>query len=343
MKKSYLSCAFALALLASCEVQETEETNLKSVDLVMERMVAVNFDEFPALTVGDKVNSRAEKSRISIARNAGTETPSDLQLQAAKINELLVPYGVQIEKMEYYTADEAGRTVFFSDTGNKQLSSDYVPNDPRQAIPGTAVPYVIDGTQLTTSSGFNSLGALNSVMSTWDAVTCSGGLELPLLGITGNDVGFVSNAFGFGGSEGFFPGIILQAGVLPQAFFEAIRPNGGGTSILGVTFTLTYLEDINADGVGDVAVKEIYYNDAFNWQDVVAAGFGVDFETVALHEVGHALSQAHFGKVSRTESNGKIHFSPRALMNAGYSGVNRVVEKTDEAGHCSNWGNWPNN
>jgi hypothetical protein len=259
------------------------------------------------------------------------------------LNEQLVPYGVQLDKMEYYTAEGAGQTVFFTDRGNKQLSSDYVPNDPRNALPGTDVPYLVDGTQLITSSGLNTLAPINEVMDTWSNVTCSGGLDLPNLGVTGDDIGFVSNFFfDYGGSDGFFPGIIVSAGVLPGAFFDEVAPDGG-SFILGVTFTLTWTEDINADGVGDVAIKEIYYNDAFNWQDRVATGQGVDFHTVALHETGHALSQAHFGKVSRTESNGKVHFSPRAVMNAGYSGTNRVIAKTDKAGHCSNWSNWPNN
>lgn len=41
----------------------------------------------------------------------------------------------------------------------------------------------------------------------------------------------------------------------------------GGAGILGVTFTYTWNEDINQNGKGDVAIKEIYMNDGFNWQD----------------------------------------------------------------------------
>ena len=301
-----------------------EQQEMKPSDL---KMVKVDIDGYSrSNAVGDKFKSS-----------------SDLQANVALLNEKLVEYGVQLTQMEYYSMDGSGQTVFFSDRGNKQLSSDYVPNDPRNALPGTSIPYLVDGTQLVTASGMNTLDPINTVMDTWNSVTCSKGLDIVGLGVTPFDIGFVSNFFfGFGGSDGFYPGIILQAGVLPRAFFDAIAP-GGGSGILGVTFTLTWTEDINADGVGDVAIKEIYYNDAFNWQDVVTTGSGVDFETVALHETGHALSQAHFGKVSRTDSNGKIHFSPRAVMNAGYSGVNRVIGATDRAGHCSNWGNWPNN
>ena len=59
-----------------------------------------------------------------------------------------------------------------------------------------------------------------------------------------------------------------------------------------------------------------------------------------LHEVGHGLSQGHFGKAFRNK-NGNLHFAPYALMNAGYTFGNRMVTETDEAGHCSNWASWP--
>ena len=66
-------------------------------------------------------------------------------------------------------------------------------------------------------------------------------------------------------------------------------------------------------------------------------------ETVALHETGHGLSQGHFGKAFVTNSNGKLHFAPLAVMNAGYTGVQQSLAGTDNWGHCSMWGSWPNN
>jgi hypothetical protein len=63
-------------------------------------------------------------------------------------------------------------------------------------------------------------------------------------------------------------------------------------------------------------------------------------ETVALHEAGHGLSQAHFGTVFQ-KNDGSIHASPRAVMNAFYLAPQRSLLGTDNAGHCSNWGNWP--
>ena len=95
-----------------------------------------------------------------------------------------------------------------------------------------------------------------------------------------------------------------------------------------------------------MAIKEIYINDNFNWQDapndeLFSGEF--DYETVVLHEAGHGLNQGHFGKAFRNNGNGKLKFSPHALMNAGYSVGRREISGTDNRGHCSIWGDWPNN
>lgn len=66
-------------------------------------------------------------------------------------------------------------------------------------------------------------------------------------------------------------------------------------------------------------------------------------ETVALQVGGHGLGQGHFGKLFRTEANEKFHFSPGAVMNAGYTGVQTTISQSDNGGHCSNWSEWPNN
>ncbi|MEK7829947.1 MAG: hypothetical protein AAB401_02620, partial [Acidobacteriota bacterium] len=97
--------------------------------------------------------------------------------------------------------------------------------------------------------------------------------------------------------------------------------------------------DIDNNGKLDTAFREILYNNAFTWR----INSNIDVETVALHEAGHGLSQAHFGTAFRTNSNGVLHFAPRAVMNAAYSGVQQHLAGTDNSGHCSIWAHWPNN
>lgn len=296
--------------------------------------------------IGTEYSDHLVRSDLISPRAGG----QSFEQMVAELNKSLAAEGLQLEKMELLGAETMGRVVFFSNKGSKQLSSDFVPNDPRN-LRGITVPYGYDGTELGTSSGMSeaeTANAINSAMSTWNAVTCSDGLELPSWGPSPFDVGYIQNLVGFGGSGGYYPGVLVHGGILPPAFFEALTP-GGGSGILGVTFTLIWANagvptDIDNNGKSDVAIKEMYYNDGFNWQDAPNDGPGnsiIDFETVVLHEAGHGLSQAHFGTAFGTPSNGVIHFSPYALMNAGYTQARRTIEGTDNAGHCENWGTWP--
>ena len=307
---------------------------------------------------------------------------NDFANRVAILNEALLEHGIQIEKMELYGAEGAGNTVFFKDVGNKQIGVENVPNDPRNWFNETnaplygndnwtdgTIPYWTDGSEQGTSSGTNldgttydgmtsdqTLSAIKSAMSTWGSVSCSDGLRIwdvytTTAGFddgvsTLGDAGFVQWLEGFGGFPGYAPGSILHGGNLPPAFFEAIGGPGGGNGILGVTFTFTWNLDINDNGIPDVAIKEIYINDNFNWQDapndeLFSGEF--DYETVVLHEAGHGLNQGHFGKAFRNNGNRKLKFSPQALMNAGYTVGRREINATDNAGHCSMWGDWPNN
>lgn len=52
--------------------------------------------------------------------------------------------------------------------------------------------------------------------------------------------------------------------------------------------------------------------------DIQHAGFR-DLETVAAHEVGHGLSQGHFGKVF-FDKKGNLKVAPHAVMNAVITG-----------------------
>ena len=97
--------------------------------------------------------------------------------------------------------------------------------------------------------------------------------------------------------------------------------------------------DLDNDGEADYAFAEIYWNDF--WPYGINSTFPIDVETIALHETGHGLGQAHFGKIFQTTQNGKFHFSPLAVMNAGYTGILQDFRGTDNAGHCSLWGSWP--
>lgn len=251
----------------------------------------------------------------------------------------------RIAYAEYLTAAGSGRVgtvIFARDVGNKQLAFDFIPDDPRRGgadgDPNT-IDVWVDLTQGATSNGLGAgttTAAIGRSVGTWDAATCS---EFsPNFIPVEVDLGLVQSILGFGGT---FTAVsdIMHAGWLPGAFFDLLAQDGS-TFILGVTFTLTFTSgDLDGNGLPDLGAREIYYNDAFPWADDGVSHF--DVETVALHEGGHGLSQAHFGTIFQTLRNGVIHFAPRAVMNAAYSGVQRSLSGTDDAGHCSLWASWP--
>jgi hypothetical protein len=152
-------------------------------------------------------------------------------------------------------------------------------------------------------------------------------------------------AFFTGGFYGSFdpPADIMDNGFMPAWFFDALAP-GGSNFILGVSFSFQFQDDngipvdSTRDGYPDKAFADNYYNDAFGWN----IGNTYDIETVVLHEAGHGMGQAHFGSAFLSGGNGKLHFNPRAVMNAAYSGVQTSLAPTDKAGHCAGWGSWPN-
>ena len=262
---------------------------------------------------------------------------------------------VKLFSAEYITTGENGKvgnTVFFTNVGNKQSAGDFLPFE---FLDGSSnISYYVDSTRPSEDLDLGTTTeAINRAMSTWDNLTCS---ELGIFEFTPEietSTGYVAKlvydlgwiAIDLGGNYGYF-GDVIHSGWLPAEFFDIPQifgPDGGSDSVLGVTFTIQFtdeegnLVDYDNNGKYDIAWREIYYNDTFTWND----GDTYDVETVALHEAGHGLSQAHFGKAFRSGGNQRLHFSPRAVMNAAYSGIQTEIARTDEAGHCSNWASWP--
>jgi hypothetical protein len=246
-----------------------------------------------------------------------------------------------LDRVEYLTSsdgsDEVGQTVFFNNR-TKQLGVHFVPGDPRRG--GRAnITYIVDQAEgaidgLTVGQ---TTAAIDRAMATWNGVNCSTIPITKMPDIPGLDIGIIESLLGQTGGP-FRLADITHAGWLPA---NVLPPN-----VIGVTFTFIFIDpatgapsDIDNNGQLDVAFREILYNDRFVWR----INGNIDVQTVALHESGHGLSQGHFGKAFGTDANGKIHFAPLAVMNAAYSGVQQDLKGTDNGGHCSIWGSWPNN
>lgn len=244
---------------------------------------------------------------------------------------------------EYVTlsgSGQAGGTVLSKVVGNQFLDEDFIPFDERRAwsLPGPQITFAIDQTgdavpPFGALTAAQTTAAIVAAMATWDALTCS---TLPLVQNPsfGLDVGVVAFLLGLGGSPFVF-------GDVHHAGWRDINFAGG---ILGVTFTFVFVDeageptDVDGNGRLDVAFREIYYDPSFSW--AVNGVANVDVQTVALHEMGHGLSQDHFGKVW-LKNDGSLAASPRAVMNALYAGPLRILLGPDIGGHCGNWSEWP--
>ena len=251
---------------------------------------------------------------------------------------------------EYITSDNSGQvgnTIFFSHRGNKQIRADFVPNSIYlDYSDGTNdITYYVDRKKPSKHMDVkDSNEAIHRAMRTWDEATCS------KLGITERDFDDHLKTGVVAGSLGFGPKVdpindwvadIVHAGWLPSEFFDFLAP-GGSNFILGVTFSfITIINDQIVDednnGKPDIWFREIYYNDHFTWNN----GGQFDLETIALHEAGHGLSQGHFGKAFKTNVKDKVQYTPRAIMNASYTGVQTDIEKNDNGDHCNIWSEWP--
>jgi hypothetical protein len=216
--------------------------------------------------------------------------------------------------------DNGENVLLFGDVGNKKLDADWVPGDPRRGG-RTNITYRINdaGGQAGSVTPAQSSPAIDRAMATWNGVNCS---VIPITKLPGYAGPFSADITHNGWVTGLPPGV------------------------LGVTFTFIFIAgpggpptDIDNNKYADVAARPIFYGQRPDWR----INANIDVETVVLHEAGHGLSQAHFGKLFATTSNEKFHFAPRAVMNAGYTGVQQTIGDSDNAGHCANWANWPNN
>lgn len=251
---------------------------------------------------------------------------------------------VRLLAVEYITDGEdqaIGQTIYSKIVGNKQLGHDFVPFDSRRTWSGPSDGVSDDITYSITThpvsvpmfgglTGAQTDEAIENGMTTWKDVNCSD------MGLNRVDDG------------GQLTGVIMGGALIADIMHGGFYVNYAG-GILGVTHTFIWIDeageptDIDNNGKIDVAFREIYYDYDHTWS---TDGSAIDLESVSVHETGHGLSQGHFGSVAVLHpgtDKAKLRVSPRAVMNALYTGTYRDLGGSDNGGHCSNWSEWPNN
>lgn len=212
----------------------------------------------------------------------------------------------------------------------------WVPGDWRREADGGNLTWLVDLSDGLGSTGLDPVAteaAIDRAVATWSADTCLQKVPLVKRSAGNADPDIFDAAFGYGGFGNYRTADIVHAGWLPPAFFDQVGGPGSGEEVVALSVTFVYVTrdgqptDFDNDGYLDTAHSEIYYNQGFSW--LAGTARSMDVESVALHEIGHALGIGHIGPPLK------------AVMNPIYAGMRPALEPLDHAALCSVWGSWP--
>jgi hypothetical protein len=258
-----------------------------------------------------------------------------------------------------------GYKIVTHDVGNQSFPIQYVPGDARRHAEDSDVLYYrIDLTEIP--PGFSAVEvetAIESAVATFNAVPCSKTHLVRVDTDPGSDIGFAQHLVGLGGSDTPLPDITF-GGWLPSEFFAAV----GQFPANGVTFPIVFdgdetslvpgydalaapgdYSDVDHDGNADAYALEVYFNIDSSYTMDPEAGNAptlIDIESIALHELGHALGMDHFGRTEIIlDENYEFvdilvneHSTP--LMNTNNYLTTRELSGSDVASFCEIYANW---
>jgi hypothetical protein len=256
--------------------------------------------------------------------------------------------------------------VVEQDVGNQAFQYQWVERDPRRhADDGLTLYYRIDLTELPPGvSAHKTEAAIEAAVATFEGQTCGSTLDLVRVDTDpGMDFGHVQHQLGMGGAPapraditfaGWLPAAFMAAAGVPGSFGVALPAawQADGTLAWGLdvwdpsrSFT-----DINRDRKHDLFATEIYFNR--DWQyvtddkELADTLFYIDVQTIATHELGHALGMGHFGRSTVIlDADGQfidLYVNPHSasLMNTSSYYQKRDLSGSDVASFCELYANW---
>ena len=234
--------------------------------------------------------------------------------------------------------------LIFANDRQLRLQSRWVPSDIRRLATDATLSYGVFAPLAQATVGGSAEAAFDASFATWNSVTCSKLAVRKRAIPAGQLPSFILTGF-------FPPADINDVGFVPGELFDLIFGAGASQFTVGVTVTFTFIQtdaagvpildpngnpiptDVDRDGRDDTAFKEVWFNDALAYSTTGAPGT-IDIESAALHEHGHALELGHYGKIVGDLKTGKLHVSPRAVMNAILIDTQRAPLGTDNAALC---------
>jgi hypothetical protein len=317
------------------------------------------------------------------ATEADKALDQNVQAMGVEVNQALKNAGkkMALHSVEIYSTDNmGGQEVLINDLkgGLQKIGSHWVANDERRALPGVpgdTLTYAfdrVDGAFSGTGADGSSINipyetvaaAFEKGVNVWRGVHCRNNLKLLPKDPGTSDLGLTQLLRGWGGGSFDIAGDIQFGGFMPSAIFNQHRP-GGADFVTAVTYGYVFIDDngnptdINNDGLNDLALKEIYFNnkfpycvagsctDAVNKSSFQYAGatFPVTYrlDGIFAHEFGHGLSLDHFNKISVSVKDGSIKVVPDSLMSTYQPDPTATLKATDNASYCKTWNSWPNN
>jgi hypothetical protein len=296
---------------------------------------------------------RTMPDKPSLAVDAEVE-PSMISGYLVTLNDRLAAAGANVVATEaelLVSASASAKTprIVFANDRALRLATRWVPRDLRRLATDATLTYSVFSPFANASVGGPAEAAFDAGFATWNSVSCSKLVVRKKALIPGQFPSFIFTGL-------FPPADINMVGFLPGAIFDQVFGPIAGPVTIGVTITFAFIEvgpngpvldengnpilsDIDGDGRFDTAFAEIWFNDSHQYATNGTPN-RIDMESVALHEQGHALELAHFGKLALDPKTGKLHVSPRALMNAAYLGIQRAPLGTDNAAYCGNYASW---
>jgi hypothetical protein len=253
-------------------------------------------------------------------------------------------------------------TILIANDRDRGIGAEWVKGDPRRGgragvtyafgsntaiAPTTRDP---NGANVRLLTPAEQAAKIEEAVSSWRGVGCS---TKPITSVpvpAGTDPDFLDQAvLALPPSSNYSqPADIVQSGWQLASWFRTLAGGPVGDYIIGVTFFNAFIDannrytDIDRNGQADLAISEIFYNDAYYWGD--GAPNVVDFHSILTHETGHSLGLAHFGKVFVTKADAAngisisdVKYAPYALMNAVYVTGRNEIAGSDVSQFCQIW------